>query len=128
MHTRFLMVCASLIVVALVAGCGGGGGETNVPPPAGGGAPGGGATFDMSKATSTVNGKISFEGAPPPNDKIQMSADPYCAQHAAQNPTTEAVKASDGGLENVIVYVSSGLPAGAGYATPSTPVDINQEN
>jgi len=82
----------------------------------------------MSKANATVTGKISFEGAPPPNDKIQMSADPYCAQHAAQNPTTETVKVSDGGLENVIVFVSSGLPAGATYAPSTTPVEINQEN
>ena len=81
----------------------------------------------MSKANATVTGKISFEGTPPPNDKIQMSADPYCAQRAAQNPTTETVKVSDGGLENVIVYVSSGLPAGP-FSTPATPVEINQQN
>jgi len=128
MHKRSLMVCASLLVLALVAGCGGGSNETNLPPPPGVGAPGGAPTFDMSKANATVTGKISFEGTPPPNDKIQMSADPYCAQRAAQNPTTETVKVSDGGLENVIVYVSSGLPADAIYATPTTPVEINQEN
>src|SRR5215831_15075250 len=129
MHKPLLLFCASLLVVALVAGCGGGGGETNAPPPPpGGNAPaGGGATFDMSKATGTVTGKISFEGTPPPNDKIQMSADPYCAQHAAQNPTTETVKVSDGGLENVIIFVSMGAPAGP-YATPTNPVEINQEN
>ena len=33
MHNPFLFLCASLIVVALVAGCGGGEGETNAPPP-----------------------------------------------------------------------------------------------
>ena len=128
MHKRSLTLCASLLMVALVAGCGGGSNETNVPPPGGPGAPGG-TTFDMSKANATITGKISFEGTPPPNDKIQMSADPYCAQKTAgQNPTTETVKVSDGGLENVIVFVSSGLPAGATYATPTTPVEINQEN
>jgi len=128
MHKRSLVLWAFLLVVALVASCGGGGGETNVPPPPGAGAPGGAPAFDMSKANATITGKISFEGTPPPNDKIQMSADPYCAQHAPQNPTTETVKVSDGGLENVIVYVSSGLPAGATYAPPTTPVEINQEN
>src|SRR6185295_14138754 len=55
-------------------------------------------------------------------------ADPYCQQHAADNPTAETVKVSDGGLENVIVYVNSGLPAGASYATPSNPVEIDQHN
>src|SRR5438093_3385062 len=128
MHKRLLLLCASLLVVALVAACGGGGGETNAPPPpAAGGAPAGGAAFDMAKATATVSGKISFEGTAPPNDKIQMSADPYCQQHAAQNPTTETVKVSDGGSENVIIFVSSGLPAGATYAMPAA-VEINQEN
>jgi hypothetical protein len=129
MYKPLLFLCASLLVVGLVAGCGGGGGETNAPPPpAAGGAPAGGATFDMSKANATVSGKISFEGTPPPNDKIQMSADPYCQQHAAQNPTTETVLVNDGGLENVIVYVSSGLPSGATYATPASSVEIVQEN
>jgi hypothetical protein len=129
MYKRLPLICASLLVVALVAGCGGGGGETNAPPPpAGGGGPAGGNAFDMSKATATVSGKIGFEGTAPPNDKIQMSADPYCQQHAAQNPTTETVLVSDGGLQNVIVFVSSGLPAGTTYATPSMPVEINQEN
>ena len=40
----------------------------------------------------------------------------------------ETVKVSDGGLENVIVFVSSGLPAGATFATPATPIEINQQN
>ena len=82
----------------------------------------------MSKATATVSGKIGFEGMPPANDKIQMSSDPYCQMHAADYPTTETVKVSDGGLENVIVFVSSGLPAGASYGAPSSPVEIMQQN
>jgi hypothetical protein len=113
--------------VALVSGCGGGGGtETPPPPPAGGGA--GGGTFDMSKANATVTGKISFDGTPPPNDKIQMSADPYCQQHAGANAMAETVKVSDGGLENVIVYVSSGVPTGVTFATPADAVQIDQHD
>jgi hypothetical protein len=128
MHKRTLFLCASLLVVALVAGCGGGGStEPGGTPPPPGGAPAGGG-FDISKANATVSGKISFEGTPPPNDKIQMSSDPYCQQHAADNPTVETVKVSDSGLENVIVYVSSGLPAGQTYSTPTTPVEINQQS
>lgn len=126
MHKRTLLLCAPLLVVALVAGCGGGGTtEPTAPPAAGGPAPAGG--FDMSKANATVSGKIGFEGTPPPNDKIQMSSDPYCAQKAAQNPTAETVKVSDGGLENVIVFVSSPL-TGMTFSTLTTPVEINQEN
>jgi len=114
----------ALLVTVLGARCGGGG-ETGVPPePAGGTA--GGPAVDTSKWTATVNGKISFEGTPPPNDKIQMSSDPYCQQHAAENPTAETVKVSDGGLENVIVYVSSGVSGT--FPTPSQPIEINQQN
>src|SRR5437867_12161739 len=83
MHKRYFMVCASLLVLALVAGCGGGSNETNLPPP-GGGAPGGAPTFDMSKAHATVTGQIGFEVTPPPDDQLQTAADPYCAQRAAQ--------------------------------------------
>jgi hypothetical protein len=126
MHKRVFVFCALLSVAALVAACGGGGTTETIPPADKGGATGN--TFDMSKATATVTGKIGFEGTPPPNDKIQMSSDPYCQMHAADYPTAETVKVSDGGLENVIIYVSSGLPSGVTYATPTTPVEIDQQN
>jgi len=125
MHKRTFFLCAALLVTALVAGCGGGGSDDSVPPAPSGGAPSGPA-FDMSKATATVSGKIAFEGTPPPNDKIQMSSDPYCQMHAADYPTAETVKVSDGGLENVIVFISSGLSGS--FPAPTTPVEINQEN
>lgn len=130
MHKRLLFISTSLLVLALAAGCGGGGesGTAVPPPPEAGGAPAGGGAFDMSKATGTVAGKISFEGAAPPNEKPQMSSDPYCAQNASKYPTLETVIVSDGGLENVIVYVNSGLPAGATFATPAAAIEINQEN
>jgi predicted small lipoprotein YifL len=124
MHKRVFVFCALLSVAALVAACGGGG-TTEVPPADKAASAN---TFDMSKATATVTGKIAFEGTPPPNDKIQMSSDPYCQMHAADYPTAETVKVSDGGLENVIIYVSSGLPSGVTYATPTTSVEIDQQN
>src|SRR2546428_7387390 len=126
MHRRAFCFCALLLVSSLVAACGGGGTTENNPPPPPGGGPAGGNTFDISKANSTVSGKISFEGTPPPNDKVQMSSDPYCQQHAADYPTVETVKVSEGGLENVIVFVSSG--ANGSFPTPTTPVQINQQN
>jgi hypothetical protein len=82
----------------------------------------------LSRATATLSGKISFEGAPPLNSSVQMSTDPYCEQHSADYPTLETVKVSDGGLENVIVYISSGLPLGVTYAVPTTPVELDQLN
>jgi len=52
-----------------------------------------------------------------------MSADPVCAK-TAKSPLTEDVKVSDGGLENVIIYVSSTV--NGTFPTPSTPVEIDQ--
>ena len=81
----------------------------------------------LSRATATISGKISFEGTPPPNDRVQMSSDPYCQMHAADYPTVETTTVSDGGLENVIVYVSNGLPSGVSYA-PTTSIELDQLN
>src|SRR5438132_1904735 len=128
MHKRSLFFCALLLAASLVAACGGGGNSNEPPPPPAGAAGGGGGGAEPPAATATVSGKISFEGTPLPNDKVQMSSDPYCQMHAADYPTVETTKVSDGGLENVIVYVSSGLPAGASFKTPTTPVEINQQN
>jgi hypothetical protein len=125
MHKRAYFFCALLLAASLVAACGGGGNEGGVPPEPGGASAGGGG-FDMSKATGMVMGKISFDGMPPAPEKIQMSADPYCQQHN-KDGVTETVKVSDGGLENVIVYVSSGAPAGP-YATPTQAVEIDQQD
>ena len=103
MQKRTLFLCAPFLVAALAAGCGSKTDEGGLPP---GNTPSttGGGGFDMSKATGTVSGKIAFEGTPPPNDKIQMSSDPYCQMHAADYPTSETVKVNDGGLENVIGF------------------------
>jgi len=126
MHKRTLNFCVLLLVLGLVAACGGGESTTELPPAEGGGGGGGGAP--APNASATITGKISFEGTPPPNDKVQMSSDPYCQTKASEYPTLETVKVSDGGLENVIVYVSSGLPTGVSYPPPTDPVEVDQQN
>ena len=123
MQKRVLFICSSILVLALAVSCGGGEQTTNLPPTGPGAAPPGASA---PAATATVGGKIMFEGTPPPNEKIQMSADPYCQQHS-QNPTLETVKVSDGGLENVIVYVKSGMP-NVTYPTPTDSVQIDQHD
>jgi hypothetical protein len=126
MPKRLVFVCSSILVVALAAACGGGN-DTATLPPAPGGAPGGAATFDMSKATATVSGKIAFEGTPPTPQRIQMTADPYCNMSAPpESRQSEEVKVSDGGLENVIVYVKS-APSGMSFATPTESKVIDQK-
>jgi hypothetical protein len=123
MQKRTFLLGASCLCVALLTGC------LSLPPD---GLPqpkdDAKSMFDPSKATATVSGKISFDGTPPANDKIQMSSDPYCQKHAADYTAAETVRVSNGGLENVIVYVSGGLPAEISYAAPANAVDIVQQN
>jgi len=119
MRKRILFVCSVALLLAFV-GCGKSE-EPSVPP----GGTGTGPAPNAPAATATLSGKISFEGTPPPNAKIQMSADPYCAKNA-QNPTTEDYIVSDGGLQNVIVYVSS--PVNGTFPTPTDAVTIDQHD
>ena len=125
MHKRIVFVCA-LAMALLLANCGGGEQQTNLPPaPAAGGGAAGGGTFDQSKATASVAGKIMFEGTAPANQKIQMSADPFCASHS-KSPMTEDYRVNaDGTLGNVIVYVKSGIE-GMTFKAPTEPVVIDQ--
>src|SRR5437867_1062599 len=117
MRKRMLFVCSLALLLGLVA-CGGGGEQPGGPPPTAGNAPaGGGGTAPA--ATATLSGKIAFEGTVPANAKIQMSADPYCAKNS-QSPMTEDYAVSDGGLQNVIVYISS--PVNGSFPTPTDAV------
>src|SRR5688500_15980162 len=122
MHKRMLFVCCSLLVLTLTANCGGGETTSNVPPAGdGAGAPAGAAA---PAANAEVTGKIAFEGTAPMPARIQTSSDPNCKGTV----TSEQVIVSDGGLENVIVYVKSGLPAGASYPTPTEAIEIDQKD
>src|SRR4029078_13100903 len=86
---RKLSVLVCLVSMLALAAGAGGGSTTKTPAPTGGadkGAP--------PALTGTVSGKITFEGTAPKPEKIQMSADPYCAM-ANKEPYTENVKVSD---------------------------------
>lgn len=122
MPKRLLLGC-SLVVGLALSGCGGGGDQTKLPPAPGGGPAGGGAP--PPAATATLSGKIMFQGTPPAPQKIQMSADPYCVMNN-KDPKTEDVVASDGGLQNVMIYVSS--PVQGSFPTPTEAVTIDQHD
>ncbi|MGC1500971.1 MAG: carboxypeptidase regulatory-like domain-containing protein [Terriglobales bacterium] len=62
--------------------------------------------------SASVKGAVKFEGAAPKGTRIDMSQDPLCAkQHPTPATTEEVVVGGDGGLANVVVYVSDGLTA-----------------
>ena len=119
MRKLSLLVC-SILLLSLAA-CGGK--SDDLPTLGGGNEPASGGGAAPPPTTASIMGKISFEGEVPKPIKLQTSADPNCKKELF----TEDTKVKDGGLENVIVYVSGGdAVAGKTFAPPSTPVEINQ--
>ena len=78
-------------------------------------------------APASVKGVVKFEGAPPKTTRINMSQDPFCAKaHATPVTTEEVVVGTDGGLANVVVYVSDGLTS-HDFQPPQQPAVFEQK-
>ncbi len=90
----------------------------------------------------TVSGKVTFTGTPAKAKTIDMSKEPSCAkQHATPLTTESVVTGPNNGLENVVVYISSGAPddaqvpaqavtyeqKGCQYLPHVLPMHVNQE-
>src|SRR5579863_892557 len=61
-------------------------------------------------AAGSLKGTAKFEGSALKPSRIDMSSDPNCAKaHPTPATTEDLVIGTDGGLANVIVYVSDGL-------------------
>jgi len=59
----------------------------------------------------TISGKVTYTGTPAQQRPIDMSGEPACAgQHATPITNETVVTGPDHALENVVVYVSSGVP------------------
>jgi len=79
-------------------------------------------------ATGQIAGTVKLDGQAPHAKPIDMSKDPACAQTRGGAPaTTENVAVgANGGLANVVVYISQGL-TGNEVVTPSQPATIDQK-
>ena len=78
-------------------------------------------------ASSSLKGQVKFEGAAPKPSRIDMTADPLCAKaHATPVTTEDIVVGADGGLANVVVYVSDGLGS-ATFQPPQQPAVFEQK-
>jgi hypothetical protein len=87
---------------------------------------------DAPKATgptgnASISGVARFTGTAPANPTIDMSEEAACKAKYSGPPTDPQFVINDGKLGNVFVYVKSGLPAGATYTAPDTPVVIDQD-
>jgi hypothetical protein len=74
----------------------------------------------------TIRGGVRFEGIPPVNLKLPVGGNAECAALHAGPAFDQAVLVKDGRLQNVLVYVKSGLE-GKVFAWPKTPVRVANE-
>jgi plastocyanin len=70
---------------------------------------------------------VKFKGTADKPTRIDMSADPFCAQaHPTAATTEDVLPDASGGLENVVVYVSDGLGTTT-FPVPDTPAVMEQK-
>lgn len=74
----------------------------------------------------TINGKVSFDGAPTAPKKIDMSQDANCASSSGDKMQDD-VQVADGKLANVFVYVKGGPVDSHSFPTPSDAVTLDQQ-
>lgn len=147
MNRTLIGLCSLSLVFA--ASCGGGGSEAPPKPKPSGGnsapaetakndskpadagkseqkaAPKGGKQdWADSMGTTTVSGKVAFNGQAPTPKSFKMDSDPVC--NAMGEGTEETVIVNSGGLANVVVSVSKGLD-GYKFAKGSGKVTIDQK-
>jgi plastocyanin len=119
MKTNALRLMTGVLILGMTA-CGGGDKQAAPSAP-----PAGALRVDEAKA-GTLTGRVIFEGAPPANAPVKMSADPTCMQANANGLSFETFAVKDGGLDNVFVYVKDGLGSRT-FTAPSDPVVLDQK-
>jgi len=117
--TSLLRLCLIPVCVISVA-CGGGNNEKEAAPAA---APAVSNPVDPATAGS-LKGSIKLEGTPPAAETISRRSDAYCEQQGEAK--TQDYVVSNGGLQNVFVYVKDGL-GNLKFPVPTTPVVLDQK-
>ncbi|MBI4501897.1 MAG: hypothetical protein HY700_12155 [Gemmatimonadetes bacterium] len=75
----------------------------------------------------SVAGTVTFTGTAPANPKIDMSEEPACKSKYTTPPVDPVVVVHNGNLQNVFVYVKSGLPANQKFEAQTREVELDQE-
>jgi plastocyanin len=111
---------AGIIGVALLLGgaaCSREEASKRTPPP-------GARRVDPATAAN-LSGRVTVDGALPPNAPIKMSGDPVCEEAHKDGAASDTYIGENGGLGNVFVYVKDGL--GQYYFdVPAEPVKLDQ--
>jgi len=76
-----------------------------------------------------ITGTVKLDGTAPHMKGIDMSKDPYCVKLHASDPAhmESVVVGQGGGLENVVLYISEGLPPAAQNEVASTEPVFDQK-
>ena len=133
MKMRTSLACATIMTLAIAAGCGSGGGGGEKPPASGGGTPPPAAHSPAPApapaaggSAVTLTGSIKLEGAAPARTALKMNADAVCAKaHPTPAMSQDVVVDANGMVQWVFVYVKSGLE-GQEFETPAAPVTFDQ--
>jgi len=115
-----------LVAIAFLGGCGKG--QESQPAPAStAGTPSTSTPSSTpSGPTVTLAGTVQFDGPVPERKPIQMAGDMTCVQaHSTPVLSENIIVGAGGGLQNVFVYVKSGLE-GRTFATPTTAAVLDQ--
>ena len=76
----------------------------------------------------TITGTVKLNGTAPHMKGIDMSKDPYCAQqHKEPAKLENIVVGANGGIQNVVLYISEGLSPAAASAVPSEEPTFDQK-
>ncbi|HEY8207671.1 MAG TPA: carboxypeptidase regulatory-like domain-containing protein [Myxococcaceae bacterium] len=77
---------------------------------------------EMRKGSSTLKGEVKLTGTPPEMQPLKRGVDPVCAKKPMND---EQVLSKDGRLQNVVVWVSKGVPPGP---VPEKQAKLHQED
>jgi plastocyanin len=121
MQLSNLRFCLAVALCAALAagGCGG-----SAPPAAE--APAVDARRVDATTAGNVAGRVTFEGTAPANAPVKLESDPACVRDHPNGLTLDTVLVSNGGLENVFVYVKDGL-GNYFFDTPTAAVTLDQK-
>jgi plastocyanin len=77
-----------------------------------------------------ITGTVKLDGTAPHMKGIDMSKDPFCVKAHANDPAhlETVVAGSNGGLENVVLYISEGLSASEQSDVPTAVPVFDQKN
>ena len=113
----------SLVLVALAAVTACGGASSSSPVSTGA------IASPVDPATAgRIAGRVRFDGGAPPAEVVRFSADPACVSlnGADKQPADAVVLGGDNGLQNVFVYIRTGLER-VTFPIPVEPVVLDQQ-